>query len=439
MNNMISISDVFATAANEPIIRSLLDTDMYKFTMGQFINQQEDWAQAETKFSLIVRSEEVNLADVIPERSLRAQLDAAQELRFQPAELSYLRGLPLGDDRLFSDKYIEFLRGYQLPNYKLAYHDDGIELSFSGPWKEVTYWETIALPIISELYYYWLVRNHDITDAEFTAMYSRLLSRTLSAVEKLRLYDLTFADFGTRRRHSFRHQKRVLNIMAENLPDQYAGTSNVLLAKQAGSSNPIGTNAHELPMVVANLTANDRPEEIRESQYEVVRRWHEMYPQLSILLPDTFGTTQFLDNAPDWMAQECQGVRLDSKDLDIATDEVIEWWESHGVDLQEKMLIPSDGLTPKQANVLYREHGHKVGTYTFGIGTNLTNNSAGVWPRVNDPGYEPFSVVIKVTEANGKPAVKLSDNPAKAQGGERAEWFKEIFGAEGRSKRELVV
>jgi nicotinate phosphoribosyltransferase len=231
----------------------------------------------------------------------------------------------------------------------------------------------------------------------------------------------------------------VLSILAESLPDQYAGTSNVLLAKQAGSSNPIGTNAHELPMVAANLTANDRPEEIRESQYEVVRRWHDMYPQRSILLPDTFGTTQFLDNAPDWMARECQGVRLDSKDPNIATDEVIEWWESHDMDPQEKLLIPSDGLTSQQANALYRGHGHKVGTYTFGIGTNLTNNSSGVWPRVNDPGYEPFSVVIKVTEVAGKPAVKLSDNPAKAQGGQRAEWFKEIFGAEGHSKRELSV
>jgi len=440
MSNLFNIADVFAPASDEPIIQSLLDTDMYKFTMGQFINTYDDWADTETTFSLIVRSDDVRLAEVIPPAQLREQLDAARDLRFQPSELAYLRGLPLDDGRLFGDAYINFLSDFRLPEYDLEVTDDGrFDLSFSGPWKEVTYWETIALPIISELYYYSLLRKHGVTDDEFVGLYGRMLERTLSTVEELRLYDLTFADFGTRRRHSFQHQRQVLDILAEQLPNQYIGTSNVYLAKQQGSSNPIGTNAHELPMVAANLTEHDDPEEIRRSQYEVVKRWHEIYPELSVLLPDTFGTSQFLENAPAWMAEDCQGVRLDSKDPDVATEEVIGWWQDHGVDPQDRTLIPSDGLTPTRVNNLYRQHGHKVGTYTFGIGTNLTNNCAGVWPRTHDPGYEPFSVVIKVTEAAGKKTVKLSDNPEKAQGGERAERFKDIFGTSGRTKQKLTV
>lgn len=234
-------------------------------------------------------------------------------------------------------------------------------------------------------------------------------------------------------------QNYVLSSLKELLPGQYVGTSNVLMAMQQGSNNPIGTNAHELPMVFANITEDDSDEAIRQSQYKVVEEWSKFYPGLAILLPDTYGTTQFLAGAPDWVAKKYLGSRLDSKDPQIATDEFIVWWEKRDVDPMTKTLIPSDGLTAAKMVELFNHNSGRVGRYTFGFGTHNTNNCSGLWPMKNDPGFGQISMVVKVTEAAGMPAVKLSDNPSKALGGERAERFKRIFGSAGFDERPVSV
>jgi nicotinate phosphoribosyltransferase len=440
----ITPKDIFCQASDEPIITSLLDLDIYKYPMGQLIWSIKQWAEAKVKFSLIVRTEDIKLAEIIKIDELREQLNHIRTLRLSEAEIAFLRGMPMpGDRRMFEEDFLQFLKKLQLPDFHLEEQNGHFNLNFEGNWSEITYWETIAMSLISEMYYFGIHRKHKVNRFEFMSIYAAMLQRLNKTIDKLKEEpQLTFSEFGTRRRHSKKWQQVVMQAFKDMLPKQCVGSSNVMLSMQLGSSNPKGTNAHELPMVAANLT-DESDDAIRNSQYDIVEQWYAMYPELSVILPDTFGTTQFLENAPEWMAQKCVGARIDSKDPDIATEEYIAWWKKNGVDPMTKILIPSDGLDADKMVALYKKHGHRVGTYTFGLGTMATNDCKGCWTSQawsNLPQFKPFSMVIKVVEANGKSAVKLSDNPGKAMGSaERVERFKRIFGVTGMDKQEIYV
>ncbi|MBL7058062.1 hypothetical protein ISS03_01875 [Patescibacteria group bacterium] len=301
------------------------------------------------------------------------------------------------------------------------------------------------MEIISELYYWSLVkramRQGEMSQGDFTAMYFVMQSR---AYEFIRAFkdapSVTFVEFATRRRNSFRWQRFINDLLQKHLPQQFLGASNVLIAMKNGSANPIGTNAHELRMVYANITPNDNDDEIRESQYQVDRDWMKMYPELGILLPDTFGSTQYFAGAERDIAQNCTGSRFDSKEPVEAGKEFANWLEGHGVDPKEKLALPSDGLTAETAIHACTSLSSKFKKASACIGTNLGNNCSNVWPLVDDPGFKPFSMVIKATEANGRSAVKLSDNPNKAMGSpERVERFKKIFGVRNIREQEVLV
>src|ERR1700752_1969108 len=201
-------------------------------------------------------------------------------------------------------------------------------------------WELYSLAILDEL----KTRAQLKTLSEFglDILYARAKTKLWNKIERLRgVPGLSVADFGTRRRHSFLWQEYVVVAMAANLGSSFIGTSNAFLAHKH-DLEAIGTNAHEIPMVMAALANDDA--ELKASQYKVLELWQQTYEGvLRVMLPDTFGTTQFLANAPGWVA-DWTGQRVDSKDPHIAGDEYIEWLKARGRDPREKLLIASDTL-----------------------------------------------------------------------------------------------
>ena len=192
-------------------------------------------------------------------------------------------------------------------------------------------------------------------------MYARAKTKLWGKIEQLRgVPDLRVADFGTRRRHSFLWQEYVVEAMAENLGSSFTGTSNAFLAHKH-DLEAIGTNAHEIPMVLAALAPDD--DALKASQYRVLELWQSTYEgALLIMLPDTFGTTQFLRDAPDWAA-DWTGQRIDSKNPYLAGDEYIEWLRARGREPREKLIIASDALDVDQILGL---HAYFAGTLTRG-------------------------------------------------------------------------
>lgn len=441
----ISLQDIFPAAGSGPIISSLLDTDAYKWTMSAFIYGHQEYRDVSVKFQLIVRDKRIKLAEVIPESELRYQLDQALGLCLKPAEASFLRGMTLSDGKrlLRSDEFLnEFSRPVLSP-YSLSRRGEDYVLSAEGPWWSVTFWEIIFLTIVSELYYYHLISRSGLSTSEIMAIYTAMVARLTGKVMKLRTNPaLSFILFDTRRRHSGYMQDLVMRFMTQMLPGQCLGTSNVLLAMRHGDDNPKGTNAHELPMVEGCLAGDDR-DRIFQSPITMAQKWFDYYGQdLSILLPDTYGTKHFLRHAPASFARDHKGIRPDSMEPNKAIDIFIEWWESHGVDPRTKMVLPSDGLDADPMLECSRRNAERLGILSYGWGTLAGNDCRGLWPR-NDATAElfrPFSMACKVIEADGIPAVKLSDNPEKATGpADRVERFKGIFGEEGMKRRLVTV
>ncbi len=267
-------------------------------------------------------------------------------------------------------------------------------------------------------------------------LYARAKAKLWDKVERLRqLPDLVLSDFGTRRRHGFLWQRWCVEALKEGLGDRFIGTSNVLLAMDA-DLEAIGTNAHELPMVEAALAETD--EELLHAPYRVLEHWRAHYGgNLLIALPDAFGTTAFLRNAPSWLA-EWTGFRPDSAPPIEAGEEIIAWWKAQGCDPKSKLIIFSDGMDIDSIEEAYR-HFHGRVRMSFGWGTNLTNDFRGCDPD-GAGGLDPISLVCKVTSANGRPAVKLSDNPEKATGepSEIARYLR-LFGEENRVRSTVTV
>jgi nicotinate phosphoribosyltransferase len=417
----------------DPIIRSLLDTDFYKLLMLQMI-----WGlypKVDVTFSLLNRHSSVRLAQDIDEGELRAQLDHARTLRFTKKEMIWLAGNSFaGRTQIFEPAFLEWLAGFQLPEYELSRRDGQFDLRFHGRWMDATMWEIPALAIINEL------RSRAAMKAmgqfELDVLYARAKAKMWSKVERLRKYrDLRISDFGTRRRHSFLWQRWCVEALKEGIGEAFTGTSNVLLAMD-NDLEALGTNAHELPMVLAALAPNE--ESLRSAPYRVLQDWNQYYGgNLLIVLPDAFGTTAFLRDAPDWVA-DWTGFRPDSMPPIEAGEKIMAWWREKGKDPQDKLLIFSDGLDVDSIEATYRHFEGKV-RMAFGWGTNLTNDFKGCAPRAVE-GLDPISVVIKVTEADGRPAVKLSDNPLKATGDpEEVARYLKIFGDTGRVAHDVAV
>ncbi len=415
----------------DPIVRSLLDTDFYKLLMLQTVFQRH--ADVEVEFSLINRTASVPVAALIDEGDLRAQLDHIRGLRLSRGESTWLRGNTFyGKRQMFSPEFMTWLETFRMPDYELIRCGDQFELTFRGSWPAVMMWEIPALAVLMEL------RSRAVTKDmgrfELQVMYARAMTRVWEKIARLRpLVDLRISDFGTRRRHSFLWQDWCVQAMQEGLGPKFTGSSNCLIALRR-EVEAIGTNAHELPMVYAALAEDDAA--LSEAPYKVLENWHKDYDgNLRIVLPDTYGTRGFLERAPDWLAS-WTGIRIDSGAPEDGAETAIAWWRSKGQDPAQKLVIFSDGLDVERIEALYaRFHGRvKVG---FGWGTLLTNDFRGLAP---DDALAPFSLVCKAVSANGRPTVKLSDNPAKAMGpADQIDRYKRVFGVGAQVAEPVLV
>jgi nicotinate phosphoribosyltransferase len=417
----------------DPIVRSLLDTDFYKLLMLQMIRHIHP--DVPVTFSLINRTRTVRLADIIDEGELRAQLDHARTVRFSKKELIWLAGNSFyGRAQMFSPDFIAWLADFRLPDYDLRKVDGQYELHFEGPWTHTTMWEIPALAIINELKSRAAMRATGKFALDI--LYARAKAKLWQKVERLReLPDLVLSDFGTRRRHGFLWQRWCVEALKEGLGRRFIGTSNVLLAMDA-DLEAIGTNAHELPMVAAALADSD--DALARAPYTVLEEWRQHYNgNLLIALPDAFGTTAFLRDAPEWLAN-WTGFRPDSAPPIEGGEQIIRWWQAQGRDPKTKLLIFSDGMDIDTIEETYR-HFHGRVRMSFGWGTNLTNDFRGCDPD-GAAGLEPISLVCKVTRVAGRPAVKLSDNPAKATGEPaEIERYLRVFGSADRTASNVYV
>ena len=421
----------------DPIVRTLLDTDFYKLLMLQMIWKLH--GRRRVTFQLINRTSEVRLADVVDERELVDQLDHARSLRLAKNELIWLAGNTFyGKKQIFEPDFMEWLSEFRLPEYELTRRHGQYELRFEGLWTHTTMWEIPALAIINELRARAAVRAMSRFDLD--VLYARAKAKLWSKVERLRVLaaegPLKVSDFGTRRRHGFLWQLWCVEALQEGLGDSFIGTSNVKHAMDTGLE-AIGTNAHELPMVYAAL-ANDEAA-MRAAPYDVLRDWARMYDgNLLVVLPDCFGTTAFLERAPDWVA-DWKGARPDSKEPIAGAEELIAWWKRRGRDGREKLIVLSDAMDIDSIEASVRALRGRV-NLSIGWGTNLTNDFKGCAPAGVDGELRAISIVCKVAEADGRPAVKLSDNPNKELGSpEEIERYRRVFGTAGMVEQPVLV
>lgn len=415
----------------DPIVRSLIDTDFYKLLMCQSVFRNKP--DTTVTFSLINRSKHVPLAELIDEGELREQLDHVRSLSLTRGESTWMRGNTFyGKRQMFRPDFMEWFENLRLPAYHLERVGDQYELTFEGSWPEVMLWEIPALAILMEL------RGRAILDQmgrfELQVLYARAMTKIWEKITALRDIDgLRIADFGTRRRHSHLWQDWCVQAMIEGLGDKFTGTSNCLIAMRR-DLEAVGTNAHELPMVYSALAPDDAA--LARAPYDVLADWHEEHSgNLRIILPDTYGTEGFLKNAPDWLAG-WTGIRIDSGDPATGAETAINWWLSRGEDPREKLVIFSDGLDVAKIEELHRQFAGRV-RVSFGWGTLLTNDFRGLVPG---DALAPFSLVCKAVAADGRPTVKLSDNPEKAMGPEdEIARYKRVFGVGEQRAMEVVV
>ena len=415
----------------DPIVRSLIDTDFYKLLMCQSVFRNKPDTQV--TFSLINRTTRIPLAELIDEGELREQLDHIRSLSLARGESTWMRGnMFYGKRQMFTPEFMDWFEKLRLPAYHLEKRDGQYELTFEGNWPEVMLWEIPALATLMELRGRAVLQH--MGKFELQVLYARAMTHLWQKVERLRhLPDLRIADFGTRRRHSYLWQDWCVQAMMEGLGPKFVGTSNCLIAMKR-DIEAIGTNAHELPMVYAALTETDA--DLARAPYDVLADWHEEHSgNLRIILPDTYGTEGFLENAPDWLAG-WTGIRIDSGDPATGAEIAIKWWKSRGEDPRQKLVIFSDGLDVEKIEELQAQFAGRV-RVSFGWGTLLTNDFRGLVP---DDALAPFSLVCKAVAANGRPTVKLSDNPEKAMGpADEIARYKRVFGVGEQERVEVVV
>jgi nicotinate phosphoribosyltransferase len=416
----------------DPIIRTLLDLDVYKLLMQQVIWKRH--RDLRVTFQVINRSKNVRLADIIPVEELREQLEHTRTISYTPNELIWLQGNTFyGKRGMFEPDYIDYLRSFRLPEYELDVVDGQFVLTFEAAWCESTMWETFALGIISELRHRHGLRT--MSRFELDVMYSLAKTHLWGKLQMLRHYpDLNLTDFATRRRHSFLFQEWAVLAAREALGDGFTGTSNAYLAMKHGFEAK-GTNAHERPMVAAALADTD--EALIQSQFDVLREWADFYDgALKIVLPDTFGSTQFFRHAPEWVA-DWTGIRYDSKEPIAAGNEGIAFYERWGRDPKTKLNLFTDGL---DVATIMQLHGtfHQNTKVGFGWGS-LFGNDFRSYPQAAH-WLAPISIICKPVSVNGRPTVKLSDNYAKRTGDPTAlARYERVFGTDGMDNVPVMV
>src|SRR4030081_1757025 len=283
----------------DPVIRSLLDTDFYKLLMLQFI--WKHYPKTRVAFSMINRSSWVRLADMFTTAEIAEQFEHIRKLRFRKSELVWLAGNTFyGRRGIFEQAFLEWLeQDFKLSDYALSVNDGQFHLSFEGYWPETTMWELYALSVFDELRT--RANMKKLSEFYLDILYARAKTKLWNKIERLRgVPSLSVADFGTRRRHSFLWQEYAVKAMASNLGSGFTGTSNAFLAHKH-DLEAIGTNAHEIPMVLAALANDDQA--LKASQYRVLEKWQRTYEgPLRIIHLARVGATHFHQGDAHWTA-----------------------------------------------------------------------------------------------------------------------------------------
>ncbi len=375
------------------IITSLLDTDLYKFTMMQVVLHQFPGAQVEYRF----KCRNAGAAGVFPlapmASEIREEIKALCSLRFQDAELAYLRSM-----RFVKSDFVDFLGLFRLNEKYVqisALPSGEIDVTIRGPWLHTILFEIPVLAIINEVYF-----RHTQKLPDFVQGRQRLDAK-IGQLKEGGLEALKIADYGTRRRFSLAWHEEVLRTLNARLGSgpqgQLAGTSNVLFAMKLGLT-PLGTMAHEYLQACQALGPR-----LRDSQIFGFESWAKEYRgDLGIALSDVYGMDAFLRDFDMYFCKLFDGARHDSGDPFSWGERLIDHYKNKRVDPLTKTLIFSDSLTVPKTIELYRQFSGRC-QLAFGIGTNLTN----------DLGCEPLQIVIKMTRCNGQPVAKLSDTPSK--------------------------
>jgi nicotinate phosphoribosyltransferase len=370
------------------IITSLLDTDLYKFTMMQVVLHQFPGAEVEYRFKC---RNKANLAPYVSE--IREEIRGLCSLQFQDAELAYLRGM-----RFIKSDFVDFLGLFRLNEKYVsvsALPTGEIEVSIKGPWLHTILFEIPVLSIINEVYFRNTQKQPDYQEGR-----ARLFNK-IALLQTEDLQALKIADYGTRRRFGKAWHEEVLRSLSSKLgagaTGQFAGTSNVLFAMKLGLT-PLGTMAHEYLQACQALGPR-----LRDSQVFGFESWAKEYRgDLGIALSDVYGMSAFLRDFDMFFCKLFDGARHDSGDPFQWGERMIAHYIKNRVDPKTKTLIFSDGLTIPRTIELYQQFKGRC-QLAFGIGTNLTN----------DLGYEPLQIVMKMVQCNGQPVAKLSDTPSK--------------------------
>ena len=370
------------------IIPSLLDTDLYKFTMMQVV--QHHFAEAQVEYRFKCRNNDIDLSPYIGE--IEDEIRALCDLRFTQDELAYLRRW-----RFFKSDFVDLLGLFHLDQrfVKVSQRADSpgeIDIAIKGPWLHTILFEVPVLAIVSEVYY-----RNNVPEPNYAEGRRRLAAKIAQA-NTIGSADFRIADYGTRRRFSRQWQGEVLRTLKADMATHFVGTSNVRFAMDQGLT-PLGTMAHEY--LQACQAVGPR---LRDSQTFAFNMWAREYRgDLGIALSDVCGMEAFLRDFDLFFCKLFDGVRHDSGDPFEWGEKLIAHYQRMRIDPHTKTMVFSDSLDVPLAIRLFEYFRGRSRT-AFGIGTNLTN----------DLGYEPLSIVIKMTRCNGQPVAKISDEPSKA-------------------------
>jgi nicotinate phosphoribosyltransferase len=373
-----------------PVITSLLDTDLYKFTMWQTMLHRHPQTQAE--YSFVCRNQSAYpLAELLAD--VNRELDALCGLAFTAGELAYL-----GKLRFIKSDFVDFLRIFKLQREFITVRRNGdtLEIVAEGPQVHVMAFEIYVLAIVNELYF----RRFD--EEKALAEGRRRLQVKIDKLkafgdEPPRAHPFEMFDFGVRRRFSREWQVEVLSTFKREVPQYFKGTSDVAMAKSLGLV-PIGTMAHEYMQTYQALGVR-----LRDFQKAALEDWVQEYRgDLGIALTDVVGMDAFLSDFDLYFAKLFDGLRHDSGDPVVWGEKALAHYVGLRIDAHTKRLVFSDGLDIDTAHRLYRHFADRT-QLGFGIGTNLTN----------DCGHDPLHIVMKLTHCNGQPVAKLADSPGK--------------------------
>lgn len=382
------------TSYNDPIITSLLDNDLYKFTMLQAMLHQFPQTHGVYRFRCRNYQDTVYpLANI--KDALEHQLDSLCELTFTQEELSYLRTL-----RFIRSDFVDYLELFRLKRrfIKVSVDDKNrLCIDIEGPMIQAMFFEVFVLAIVNELYYWPLQTPSVYEEGERRLQEKVAILHGFADKQSRSAPPFIIADFGTRRRFSKSWQAHVVETLHRAAPNIVRGTSNVYLAKTM-KMTPIGTMAHEFMQAFQALDVR-----LRDSQKAALEAWvHEYRGDLGIALTDVVGMDAFLRDFDLYFAKLFDGLRHDSGDPYLWGDKAIAHYQKLKIDPKTKILTFSDGLDIPKAWQLHQYFKDRIQT-SFGIGTNLTN----------DMGLTQLNIVLKLVECNGQPVAKLSDSPGK--------------------------